>query len=212
MPLWIRVVAAMFELSVVTSPLALAAALAPSIYLPMLVGALVRRRWSRHAERLARGCDVLFGVGTVASLAIVLVRGAPLLASVPVRAFGAVVAFTTASALVGYAVGGPHASDRRVAALATSLSNPALALAIVATSWPGFRAEAIACAYLIVRTLSLQPALLWLRRGKDGDPGTHHRARDPGPGGGCLPRDPAVPSMERGLAHSLLSAGAGGTR
>src|SRR5204863_4672887 len=85
------------------------------------------------------------------------------------RVLIAVIVLTLGAALLGYLAGAPAPADRRVTGVATALGNPGLALAVIAASFPGFKAAAFVIAYVILRKLALIPFEQWVK----------HRAHTP---------------------------------
>src|SRR5262249_16922676 len=79
----------------------------------------------------------------------------------------AVIAMAIGSAVLGDWAGRPEPNDRTGFATFAVLGNPALALAVVSATFPGFRASAVVAGYLIVRALALIPYNVWSKRRTD---------------------------------------------
>jgi len=139
--------------------------LLPTVFAPIALGLSVRALSPRLAGALARLTDVVARAGFAVVVVGVLVRGGPLLMSVPPRTFVAVVIVTLGEALLGYWAGGPDPGDRRATSMAAALGNPALALAVVAVSYPGYKAVTVVAAYVLIRAIALIPFKRWLKPG-----------------------------------------------
>jgi len=94
---------------------------------------------------------------------VALIQGAPLLRLVPLRAYAAAIIITIGDALIGFWVARPDPEDQKAVALATALGNPALALAVVETSYPDHTASALVAVYLIIRGVAITPFEWWLK-------------------------------------------------
>jgi hypothetical protein len=103
-------------------------------------------------------------VGIAIDMVVVLIEGAPLLLFVPPQAFAAAALLTFADVTMGYWAGWPRTQDQKAIALASSLGNPALALALMSVSIPDVRAGALVAAYIVVRSITLAPIHWWFKR------------------------------------------------
>jgi BASS family bile acid:Na+ symporter len=165
LPYWTRLISLALPVDLTVQPIEVFRVLAPTVFLPIALGFGLRALWPKGVNPTLRVCDAFYAVGVVTSLVLVVWKGAPLLPKVPIEAFIATVIITLGDALIGAWAGGPHADDRKAVALAAALGNPALALAVVESSFPGFQAAALVAVYLIVRAVVLVPfeGLLWMR-------------------------------------------------
>ena len=123
--------------------------------LPLVLGLGIAAVSPRAAAQLARGASAVFYGGFALALVLVLYKGAPeLIRTKPIAiAAGAIVVF--GSALMGQLAGRPRREDETALATVAVLGNPALATAVIAESYPGFKAGALMAAYLIGRALLL---------------------------------------------------------
>lgn len=166
-PYWTRLISLFLPVDLRVRPGQILSVLVPTVFVPIVLGFAVRAVWPRVVGLLVRVSDVVYLVGVTASAAVVLWKGTPLLPRVPPAAFGAAIVITLGDAVVGYWAGGPRTEDRKAVSLAAALGNPALALAVVEASFPGFQAAALVSVYLLVRALALVPVELWFKHRQD---------------------------------------------
>ena len=164
LPLWTRVMTGIQPADLTIQAIDVMQVRVPTLWLPIAVGFAVRAAWPRVAGVLARISDGVFIVGVAASAIVVIIQGLPLLVQTPMRTFIAAAVITVGDALIGYWAGWPHREDQKAIALAAALANPALALAVVEVSYPGFQASALVAVYLLVRGLVMVPFEFWLKR------------------------------------------------
>ncbi len=158
-PLWIEVLERVFPIELAVQPGTLATIILVKLILPLLAGMAMAACWPRTARKLERVVRAVFWVGLVVALGLVLRLGVPVLLEVSPWAILAVLVVVLVSAAVAHLAGGPRLDDSRTLASIAVLGNPALALAVVAYSYPNVEiVEAMAC-YLIVRALALFPYL-----------------------------------------------------
>jgi bile acid:Na+ symporter, BASS family len=163
LPVWARVLSALYPVELAIPSRRIVLALLPTVFAPLALGFGVRAISSRVAAALARVTDVLFRVGLAVLMSSLLLQGAPILLEVRLRAYLAVVILTIGEAWLGYWAGGPKLEDRRTTSLAAALGNPALVLAVVTESYPGYEAGALLAAYVLFRSIVLIPLLMWLK-------------------------------------------------
>lgn len=164
LPLWTRILTRALPLDLVIAPRHVLAVLGPTVMLPVALGLAIHRISLRAATSLARLSDLVFVAGMTVAAVAVVIKGTPLLVTIPRSAFVAVVLMTLADTAIGYAAGWPSPEDQKAIALATALGNPALALAVIEVSYPGYRAGAMVAVYLVIRALTLTPFQWWLKR------------------------------------------------
>jgi predicted Na+-dependent transporter len=133
-PQWTRLLSLLSPADLTVQTKHVLAVLVPTVFLPVALGFGVRMLAPRSALDLARVCEMVAIVGIAMDVIVVLIQGAPLLVHVPLRAFAAAVLVTLGDATIGYWVGWPNREDQKAIAMASSLGNPALALAIVEVS------------------------------------------------------------------------------
>ncbi|NUP09768.1 MAG: hypothetical protein HOW73_27295 [Polyangiaceae bacterium] len=161
LPIWAQILKAVYSAQLVAKPLDLAMTLLPTIYIPMALGIVIHKQWPRRARTFAKLLEIAANVGTVFAVILLLRIGFPVLRTLqPALLFAAPLLFL-ACGYAGWLAAAQHRDDRKLFALAAALGNPALGLALIATTYPTERAAAVAAAILIVRTLCL-PVLLVL--------------------------------------------------
>jgi BASS family bile acid:Na+ symporter len=170
-PLWVRILSAIFPVAFAIQPAQVVRALLPIVLVPIAAGVMIRWLLPRVAPILARVADVVFAVGIVILLVAVLILGVPRLPEVGWRNYVAVLVVTFGAGLMGYWAGRPALEDRKATALAAAMGNPALALAVVAASYPGYPATVLIALYVLIRALALIPFKRWL--GARGGPARH---------------------------------------
>jgi len=157
---------------------------------PLTLGLAIRRLLPRAADVLWRVAHTFFLVAAAVAIAVLLYLGAPVLLEVAPLTFAGGLIIVIGSALLGAWAAAPEPEARRTTGVAAALGNPALALAILAASYPRVEAAAFIAAYLIFRKLALIPFELWVRRGA-------HRGT---PGRGVPAALPSAPSSRPTVA------------
>jgi BASS family bile acid:Na+ symporter len=152
--------------------------------LPMAIGMGTALLLPRAAERLARIFWGAFTVSLVVAATLVVYLGVPLLLQARLTALAAVVLVVLVSLALGHWAGGPRLGDRAFLAQLAVLGNPALALAVVARSYPGLEAKALMAAYVLLRALALLPYQLLVRHRLRSKPGETPGGRPPDKAGG----------------------------
>ena len=122
---------------------------------PLALGVGIAAVLPRAAVQLARVASGVFYLGFALALALALYKGAPVLAHTSPLAIVAGGIIVLGSAAMGHWVGRPRPEDEKALAMVAALGNPALAAAVIAESYPGFKAGALMAAYLIGRALVL---------------------------------------------------------
>jgi BASS family bile acid:Na+ symporter len=151
--------------------------------LPLALGIAVASAWPRVAHVLGRVAWVAFYVAFGIAIAVAIVKGAPEFLAVNLWELAAVVAMVAGSIAIGHLAGAPDREHGQLVATIAVLGNPALAIAVVTESYPGYRPGALFLAYLLLRGLLLVPYSVWATRSR-------------GHGGGVVSRCPA-PAMRR---------------
>jgi BASS family bile acid:Na+ symporter len=169
-PLWVWVIGELSRFELAVTPGDVLNEVVPSVFAPLLLGVAVRHVFPRGADLLARVAHRFFAIALAVAIAGALYVGAPLFLNAPLSALLAVLVVVLGAALMGFWAGSPQLETRRASGLAAALGNPGLVLAIVAASYPDFRAAALMAAYLLFRKLALVPFELWALR--HGPPGT----------------------------------------
>jgi bile acid:Na+ symporter, BASS family len=169
-PVWTRLLTIAHPTDLTIGTRDVLGVLVPTVFVPVAAGFAVRRIAPRLATHLARASEAVATVGIVADVLVVLIQGAPLLIHVPVRAYAAAAIVTLGDAVIGYWTGWPNAEDQSAIAMASSLGNPALAIAVMSASYPGVQAGAMISVYLLIRTITMLPFEWWLKRLRRGRP------------------------------------------
>lgn len=160
LPIWARLLEAVYALPLIARPLELAGILIPTVYVPLGIGLLVHRRWPSFAKKLARFLEIVANVGTVFIALVIIAQGLPVLRTLRPVAVIAAPLLVLGPGLAGWLAARHHPDVRKLFMLAAAMGNPALGLALVATTYPTERAGAIAAAVLVVRGLCLPLLLL----------------------------------------------------
>ena len=117
---------------------------------PLLLGMSVRRRAPTRADVLVK---VLMPISTLTFIASVLVAGSIRQAaanSVGASALAATAILLLGGMVIGWWLGGPSHSGRRIVAVDTSMRNALLCLAIAVTSFPDRNVDVAVLAYLAI--------------------------------------------------------------
>jgi len=135
-PITATVVGMMFGRAVVVSPSAVAATLAKTFLVPLLVGialkAVLRDRSIRLGEVAAMAGTALL------MLVVVVLFVAQRDAIFPLvwRSLPVLIVYAVGSLLIGHVIGGPHAGERTALAVATVTRHPGLAILIASAAAP----------------------------------------------------------------------------
>ncbi len=159
-PAWVAVLNRVIPLPLAIQPLGLMRVTFLKVLLPLVAGVIVAGLFPRAAEKLAHVFWVVFLATCALAVAFVLKVGAPFLLHANASAVVGVVLVSVGASALGHWAGMPRPADSRAFATFAVLGNPALALAVVAYTFPGFRAQAPLAAYLIVRALAFMPYAL----------------------------------------------------
>jgi bile acid:Na+ symporter, BASS family len=131
--LWMQAHAEPVRLNLLTS----LGVLVATISLPLAAGVLVRHRAPQLGQRLLRPVEVISEATGAASLALVTATEFRSIASLGWRAWIAMALVFELSLALGWTLGGPAGSARRVVALGTSNRNIALALLVALQNFAG---------------------------------------------------------------------------
>jgi BASS family bile acid:Na+ symporter len=148
---------ALFPVALHVSPLRLVRTLLPGLWIPLALGLAARAARPAAAAKVELVLRAVVRVVTVFVTIVVLAVGSRWLGEVRPSAWVAMVAVTLGAALLGHALGGPDPRDRRTVAYAVVLGNPAIALLVARTNYPGLELAPAIVVYVIVRMLALIP-------------------------------------------------------
>ena len=164
-PVEIAVLNRLFPVDLHASSAELLRRLLPKLLLPLVLGFVVRgarpavaNRMEPFVRRLFQLALLITAVGAVATSFSVVVHMRP-------WAWLAMLLVTMGAVLLGESVGGREPRDRATAAYAIVLGNPAIAMTVVALSYPQLRAVPIIVTYAVMRAVLVLPyAVLSSRR------------------------------------------------
>jgi BASS family bile acid:Na+ symporter len=161
--IWVEILDHVFSASFSVTPHTLAVVAVRQL-LPLAVGIAVASSFPRVAPKLARISWFVFMALLAIAVVVVLVKGAPELLTANGWAIVAVVVMAFGSAAMGHWAGRPDRENSRILATIAVLGNPALAIAVISSSDPGYRPGALFFAYLLARALCLLPYTVWSKR------------------------------------------------
>ena len=130
----------------------------------LAIGIAVATAWPRIAAKLERIAWIVFMAAFVIAVVVVLAKGGRELLDANRWAILAVFVMVAGSAAMGHWSGRPDRDNSRILATVAVLGNPALAIAVISSSDPGFRPGALFFAYLLARALFLVPYTQWSKR------------------------------------------------
>lgn len=135
--------------------------------LPLGIGVLIASIWPIFADRLGRVVWWVFTAGFVLALGLVVYKGAPALLDIDVWTGIAVIVMVIGSIAMGHWAGHPDLEDSRMLATIAVLGNPAVAIAVLSSTFPGYRPRALFAGYLVLRALALLPYARWSKKHAD---------------------------------------------
>jgi len=174
-PMWVAALAELFGVAAELPPRVIALAIAKAFLLPLIVGMVLGRLWSR----LARAAESLLAVaGTVlmACGVLLLVMNFELLRSTQSLGFFALLLLLVAALAIGHFMGGPTQDERTALGIACATRHIGLA-ALVAASFPGPRTVTLIAVYVVASAAVTMPYLKWRKsraaaRGETGQAGS----------------------------------------
>jgi bile acid:Na+ symporter, BASS family len=132
--------------------------------LPLLLGLVVRHRWSRTADRLTNPLELVSKILSLAVVALILATQFRTLTDIRLAGFAGMLILLCGTLLIGWLAGGAKTEGRRTMALTTALRNIGVGLVIVTGNFAGTPAVTAALAYGIVEVLGSLLVALWWRR------------------------------------------------
>ena len=163
-PVWVAILDRISPFELAITPAQVLARVVPTVLAPLVLGLVVRRVVPRVADVVGRAVHYFFLVAFAVAIVVVCYLGATVFLDIAPRTYLAAAIIVAGSALMGYWAAAGHRDEQRTTGVAAVLGNPGLALAIVAASYPGFKAGALIAVYLLVRKLALVPFELWMKR------------------------------------------------
>jgi BASS family bile acid:Na+ symporter len=163
-PVELSALNALFPLALHVSPLALVRRLGPELVVPLVLGLAVLAARPTDAARLEPAVRAIVRVVTALVATAILVIGVRRLGDVRISAWVAMILFAPAALLLGHALGGPDRRDRHTVAYTVILGNPAVALLVARSSYPGLDLAPAIVAYVILRSVAAVPYDLAISR------------------------------------------------
>lgn len=165
LPIWARIMTVAYALPLVTSPRELVGILVPTVYVPLALGLVVHRCWPLFARRITPVLEYVASAGTVVIAIFLVVVGFPVLRTLQPLAIIAAPLLVLGCGFAGWLVAWRQPDARKLFVRAAAMGNPALGLALVATTYPTERAATVGAAVLIVRGLCLPVLSLLTKTG-----------------------------------------------
>lgn len=163
-PAWVAIVDRAFDLSLQVSAIDVLRVVAMSAILPFVIGRVINQLAPHTAHRIAKVTNILFVIGILILGAVVVAKSYNLFFEISWRTYLAIVLVTFSALAIGFIAGGPDHENRVAIAYAAAFGNPALALAIVAASFPASsNALPLVGVYVLVRLVALIPFDIWVR-------------------------------------------------
>lgn len=162
-PLWVDVLGHILPFELEISALLVLERLLPTVLLPLAVGLAIRHFAPKVANPLGKVVHVVFLVMLAIAIVVGLELGAPVFLEVPARTILAVLLIVAGDFMLGVIAARPVVNEERTIGTAAALGNPGLALAVIAASYPDFRAIALVLAYVLARKVTLIPFEQWFK-------------------------------------------------
>ena len=164
LPIELLVLNRLFPLRLQASVPVLMRTLVPRLLIPLAAGALLRLVWSKGADVLERVVRVLFSIALALVAIGALATTWHQLGNIGPFGWLAMVLVTLGALALGDAVGGPDPRDRKVAAYAAVLGNPAVAIHVANQSYSSLKVVPVIVAYVVLRAIMVLPYALFSRR------------------------------------------------
>jgi len=132
--------------------------------LPLGIGVAVASTLPRVAKPLARVAWYFFAVAFAIAVVVAVVKGVRGLATAGGWSLAAVLVMVVGSIALGHWAGRPARENSRLLATMAVLGNPALGIAVIASTDPGYKPNALFFGYLIARAICLLPYTVWSKR------------------------------------------------
>jgi BASS family bile acid:Na+ symporter len=140
--------------------------LSVTVFLPLGLGAVVRRFLPAVAQKLS---DPLSKIATVllvvAAAAILFGARKGMIADIGDGVVAALALFIVAGLVIGHLLGGPAPDDRTVLAISTASRHPGIALAIIQMTFPDAKGVLpVLLLYLIANAIVGAPYMIWRKK------------------------------------------------
>ncbi len=162
-PLWVLLLNYFGDLSLRVSAGSIFALLALRAFAPLLGGMLIGRSAPRVAQALERVLTVVVLFGMVLVVVLLLHLGAGLLRLITVPILLGLLLISVGSAVLGEIAGGRDLELREILGRVAMSGNPAIALAIIGTSYPDLDLAGLVAAYILCRAAAAIPYTLLAR-------------------------------------------------
>jgi BASS family bile acid:Na+ symporter len=163
-PVWIWALNRFFALGLRASPTTIFSLLALKVFVPLFLGMALRRFSPRVARRIDRVLTVVMILALVIAVAALLALGGGTLRLVTLPVILALALIATGCAILGELAGGSDPELREILGRTAMNGNPALALAIIAASYPSLEIGGLVAAYIVCRAVSTLPYSLFAWR------------------------------------------------
>jgi len=160
---WVAILDRYYPYELGITPFQVLSKVASQVLLPLAIGMAVRRFVPQIADLAARVVQYFFLASLAAAGGVALYLGAPVFLQVEPKVLLAVVLVVLGAELMGFFAAGPDLEARRTVAVASALGNPGLGLAVIAASYPNFKAAAFVMAYVVARKIALIPFEAWIK-------------------------------------------------
>jgi BASS family bile acid:Na+ symporter len=182
-PAWIAILNRIYPFDLEISAAQVLTKIVPHVIIPLLLGMVIRALWPRLAQKLVRPVHYFFLVAAVVTIAVGIYLGARVFWEASPWIYPAMLIVILGSALLGYWAARPSLVDGYTVAMSAARGNPAIALAVLAASHPGFRATAVMLAYVLLRFVATLPFRAWTKRRTRPTTTTQEPQPRPSPGG-----------------------------
>jgi BASS family bile acid:Na+ symporter len=162
-PYWTRLLSKFLTVDLTIQPKQVFEVLLPTVFVPVLLGFVLHKRFLDKAEALGSASDYVDLVGTGACIVLILGQGVPLIRHVSPVAVAAIVIITAGDAVLGFWAARPNLAEQKAIAAAAALGNPALALVVVEVIYHEMQAAVLVSVYVAVRAVAILPLVAWLR-------------------------------------------------
>ncbi len=164
LPIELLVLNRLFPLHLQASVPALLRMLVPRLLIPLALGVAARLVWSKGAEVLERVVRAVFLIALALVAIAALATAWHQIGRIGPFGWLAMILITLGATVLGDFVGGRDPRDRKTAAYAVVLGNPAVAIQVATHSYPSLKAAPVMVAYVVLRAILVLPYALVSRR------------------------------------------------